>query len=511
MAGSMSNRMMRLLRTTSIHHSPSRLATAVAVGVLAGLLPKDNLLAIAVYVAMIFMPLHTPLSFLTSVAVSFASYQLDSVCHSIGHSVHQLTVLRPVWMALDSAPIAPWMSLHNSVVLGALIVGLAAAGPLYLVTLRVFEFLAYRADNSKLTTRKKPRRSVEPEKAIPVTTSVVVTHTSSAIIPPPKFIKQPSRQSDPVLSRVADSDELLDSQSTAQPEPLINAWHMGYGAAKQNQLQTVGVGINEPTRKLAMDEPKAPPLPPPLRSIAEPNFHSTENHSYEAMTSLSIASHADEVLTWVDQVLEECLSEDSLTVMASDAPEVPHMLECNTATLEQEVVCDPIEVPGNDQWLMETTIEIVRWADESIPTDIASSSAASAAMIQPKSLNKSMLTVVPNSGLSVEASKIASAMPATETAIDQSSKMNAPIATPASGTPATPSVDSDDLDNRPRLLNFAQRRDQNNRGPVTGFEHVVLAQSTNETVTSSESGTPKTECLGYILEHLRQTREGKST
>ncbi len=116
--------------------------------------------------------MHTLLAVVTSLAVSLLSFQLDSTAHAIGQLLLGDASLRSTWSALERVPLVPWMSLHNTVVLGHFILGLVLLTPLYLVSLRVFDRIEYGGHARKTAVRETVHSyaPVPIEETIPLTT-----------------------------------------------------------------------------------------------------------------------------------------------------------------------------------------------------------------------------------------------------------------------------------------------------------------------------------------------------
>ncbi len=152
------NRRMWLLKSTSGHHRPECLAAALALGILAGLVPKLNLLAVVLYGLIFVLPIHTSLALVVSAIVALCSFQLDAVAHDLGTFLLRQDALQPLWSSLDRAPLAPWLSLHNTVVLGHFMIGTVLLAPMYMISVRIFERLEYGgASRSTVQTGLDPK------------------------------------------------------------------------------------------------------------------------------------------------------------------------------------------------------------------------------------------------------------------------------------------------------------------------------------------------------------------
>ena len=111
--------------------TPHQIALGLTLGVVLGLVPKGNLTA--VLLCGLILVLRVNLSAATAatfLAMGFAP-ALEGVAHQFGLTALSARPLYGFWTWLFAQPLAPWLRLENTVVLGQLLLGLAAAGPIY--------------------------------------------------------------------------------------------------------------------------------------------------------------------------------------------------------------------------------------------------------------------------------------------------------------------------------------------------------------------------------------------
>lgn len=111
--------------------SPRQMAYAVALGMVVGLTPKDNLTAVVLGVLLLTLRVNLAMAALSVVAFSWAGLLTDPVSHRIGLAVLSFEPLQSLYHALYNLPLAPWTGLNNTVVVGNLIIGLIAFYPVY--------------------------------------------------------------------------------------------------------------------------------------------------------------------------------------------------------------------------------------------------------------------------------------------------------------------------------------------------------------------------------------------
>jgi uncharacterized protein (TIGR03546 family) len=120
-----------LYRVLNTHDSPRQMALGVAFGVLLGLIPKGNLLAIGLAALFFTLRVNLNLGLLAAAVVSFVAGLSDPVAHRAGLWLLESSALRPLWVWLINVPFAPWTRFNNTVVLGNLVLGLLLFYPVY--------------------------------------------------------------------------------------------------------------------------------------------------------------------------------------------------------------------------------------------------------------------------------------------------------------------------------------------------------------------------------------------
>ncbi len=125
---------------------PHQLAWAVAFGLLLGVVPHGNLLAVAVLVVVLSLKLNHAMAALTAVGVSFVATWLDPYSHQVGDYVLTHPSIRETAIAAWQLPLIPWTDLNNTVVMGSFLIGVAALVPIFVITYPVFRMLAPRPE-----------------------------------------------------------------------------------------------------------------------------------------------------------------------------------------------------------------------------------------------------------------------------------------------------------------------------------------------------------------------------
>ncbi|MCG8650838.1 MAG: TIGR03546 family protein [Pirellulales bacterium] len=206
---------------------PHQLAWAVAFGLLLGIVPHGNLLALLLLVLVLSLKLNHAMAGLTAVGATFAGTLLDPYSHRLGDAV--LTHPKFSQMAANAwqLPLMPWTDLNNTVVMGSFVIGVAALVPVFALTYPLFRALAPKVldskaldskalapkATSKLAAAESPDESADDD-ARPTHEIVVVNQGHKQIAKPhlPGQSDQPSRQGGE--TRPNDSDSAGKPNST---------------------------------------------------------------------------------------------------------------------------------------------------------------------------------------------------------------------------------------------------------------------------------------------------------
>ena len=124
--------------------TPSQMAMGFALGVLVGLVPKGNLLAIGLMMLMCSLRVNLGVGLATVFATSWIGVLLDPISHRIGEFLLKNESLRPLWEEMYDTMLLPWTDFNNTVVLGSFSMGAAAFVPLYFLSKPVFGVLTPR-------------------------------------------------------------------------------------------------------------------------------------------------------------------------------------------------------------------------------------------------------------------------------------------------------------------------------------------------------------------------------
>ena len=111
--------------------SAQQIALGLAIGMMLGLVPKGNLVAVSLGILLFASRANLGAGALSAFAFTWAGLLLDPVSHRIGLGLLEFEALRPMWTWLFNLPVVPWTALNNTVVLGSLILGMALFYPVF--------------------------------------------------------------------------------------------------------------------------------------------------------------------------------------------------------------------------------------------------------------------------------------------------------------------------------------------------------------------------------------------
>ncbi|MCH2203091.1 MAG: TIGR03546 family protein [Fuerstiella sp.] len=111
----------------------------LAFGILVGLVPKGNLLAVFLAAILAASRVNLGVAAGAIVCCSLASPLIDPISHVIGSWLLKHPGLSSFWTWLYNLPVAPWTGFNNSVVLGSFVVGLILLYPAHRLSRPVFE------------------------------------------------------------------------------------------------------------------------------------------------------------------------------------------------------------------------------------------------------------------------------------------------------------------------------------------------------------------------------------
>ena len=144
-----------LAKALTAQASARELALGFAIGAVVGLVPKGNLLAIALMMVLGSLRVNLGAGMASAFLFSWVGMLLDPISHKIGQFVLTANVLEPMWTWMFNKPVIPWTAFNNTIVMGSFLSGLLLVYPLYKVSEPLFAKyappLAERLQKFKIT------------------------------------------------------------------------------------------------------------------------------------------------------------------------------------------------------------------------------------------------------------------------------------------------------------------------------------------------------------------------
>ena len=124
----------KLCRMLLASKSPEQLALGFTIGMVIGLVPKGNLIALSLCVLLFSMRCNKGLGLVAAVAFSFVGPWTDAFAHRLGFAALNFQPLQATYASIFNQPMGPWLGFQNTVVTGSLLLGLYVAYPVYFMS-----------------------------------------------------------------------------------------------------------------------------------------------------------------------------------------------------------------------------------------------------------------------------------------------------------------------------------------------------------------------------------------
>ena len=115
-------------------HSSSQLAAGFTLGMIVGLMPKGNLIALSLFVMLFSLRCNKGLALVAAVLFSCVATWTDPVAHKLGLAALSVEPFQASYASVFSLPLGPWLGFNNTVVTGSFLLGLYLAYPVYRLT-----------------------------------------------------------------------------------------------------------------------------------------------------------------------------------------------------------------------------------------------------------------------------------------------------------------------------------------------------------------------------------------
>ena len=137
---------------------PGEVAAAIACALVLALIPANNLLWYVLFVLIFFIQVNQAVAIVFVAVLSPFSALMDPMLHRVGYAILTTESLYPVFTSLYNLPLMSFTRFNNSLVMGGLIVGIAAWLPVFLLS-RIL-VMAFRLKVVPKIAASKPVKAV---------------------------------------------------------------------------------------------------------------------------------------------------------------------------------------------------------------------------------------------------------------------------------------------------------------------------------------------------------------
>ncbi len=128
----------RIVAILSQYRSPAQIASAIAIGIVLGLVPKDNLVVIALVAMIACLRINQLVACTTAIALSFANVWFNPITAAVGSTLLEQPMIARSIGSLYQYPVLPWACLENTLVLGGIGLGILTFLPSYAICFWLF-------------------------------------------------------------------------------------------------------------------------------------------------------------------------------------------------------------------------------------------------------------------------------------------------------------------------------------------------------------------------------------
>jgi uncharacterized protein (TIGR03546 family) len=123
-----------LLKLLNSETGTNQIAAGVVCGMILGFAPGLSLQTLLVFACVFFFRIQIGAAFGTAIFFKMLAYPLDPVFHQVGTQVLEMEALHPTFVTLYNMPIIPLTRFNNSVTMGAGVLALLLAVPMFFLS-----------------------------------------------------------------------------------------------------------------------------------------------------------------------------------------------------------------------------------------------------------------------------------------------------------------------------------------------------------------------------------------
>ena len=135
---------------------PGQIGLAIALGAIVGLIPKDNVLAVMLLLAIFLLRVNLGFGIMAAALFTKVGIVLEPLAERIGSAVLHSSIAESLGTPFFDLPLAAWTSLNNTIVLGEFLLGLLLFYPIYRISRFIAGFFTKRKEDSSLPAENQP-------------------------------------------------------------------------------------------------------------------------------------------------------------------------------------------------------------------------------------------------------------------------------------------------------------------------------------------------------------------
>ncbi|MGP1523610.1 MAG: TIGR03546 family protein [Treponema sp.] len=124
---------VKLFKALNTNSHPGEIAHAASIGILLGLVPKNNALWYILFVFFLFVRIHKGCLFLSILLGTLLAPLFDPLFDRLGYTVLTFEALKPAYGNLLEIPFVAFTEFNNTIVAGSLTVSLILYIPVYIL------------------------------------------------------------------------------------------------------------------------------------------------------------------------------------------------------------------------------------------------------------------------------------------------------------------------------------------------------------------------------------------
>ena len=123
---------VKMFRALNANANPDEIAHAFSIGLLLGILPKNNLLWYLLFIFFLFVRINKGTYFLLTILFSSLAVAADPLFNSLGYKILTNQAFEGTFSTLIEIPFVGFTRFNNTIVMGSLICGIILYIPMYI-------------------------------------------------------------------------------------------------------------------------------------------------------------------------------------------------------------------------------------------------------------------------------------------------------------------------------------------------------------------------------------------